>query len=69
MKGIPNFTAYEVNALRKRKTDYHDKCIDFIEQLEEMGEEQLAYLTDKQLKWAWGIKMEAMELLDSKEVR
>ena len=69
MDEFPNFTAYEINALRKRarKSEYHQKCLDFVDDFEEMSDVRIDKLTEKQKKWLWGIKLECMELLDQEE--
>lgn len=71
MAEVPNFTAYEINALRRRarKSDYHQNCLLFVEQFEEMTDKMINNLTQKQKRWLWGIKMECMELLDKEEYK
>ena len=55
----PEFTAYEINELRKlaKRSDYYKKCLKFILSLEDTEND----LSDKQMKWAWGIKNDVKE--------
>jgi type IV secretory pathway VirB4 component len=53
----PEFSAYEINELasraRKDKTEYYSKALKFVKDTLEKTTEQLS---EKQLKWLWGIK-------------
>jgi hypothetical protein len=56
----PEFTAYEINALRMKKdgpaanAKYYEKCFDFLMQYEEGL--QYERMSEKQQRWIWGIK-------------
>ncbi len=56
----PDFTAYEINELstRARKNDYYKKCRTFV--LDTIERPSIV-LTEKQLKWLWGIKADLRE--------
>jgi hypothetical protein len=51
----PDFDAYEINELSKRarKSVYYKQCKAFVLETLEKASIQL---TEKQLKWLWGIK-------------
>lgn len=56
---IPEFTAHEINKLSNmaRKSAYYAKCLKFIKDtvLNDICD---ISLSDKQIKWLWGIKMD-----------
>ena len=57
-KNIPEFVAYEMNELirRARTSAYYEKCLKFVRDsvLNDLFDPQ--DLTEKQVKWLWGIK-------------
>jgi hypothetical protein len=63
---LPEFTAYEINELRRRVTEgldenrksYYKKCLHIVE-LYEM--DNLISPSDKVKKWLWGIKRDLKE--------
>lgn len=59
---LPDFTAYEVNELNKRsrKSDYYLRAYKFVCDYLDTDEEKMN-LTEKQVKWLWGIKSDLKE--------
>jgi hypothetical protein len=60
MKDKPDFSAYEINELsaRARKNSYYQKCKQFVLDTLEKSDSEL---TEKQIKWLWGIKVDLKE--------
>lgn len=55
---LPEFTAYDINELsaRARRDSYYEKCLKFVKDTALNDAYDLALLTEKQVKWLWGIK-------------
>jgi len=65
-KEIPEFTAEELNILSglARKNGYYYKCKDFIlSVLNTEVEKGYDWLTEKQVRWLWGIKKELSDMV------
>lgn len=58
MKEIPEFTAYEMNELTKRARGnaYYSGCLLFILNTVLNDTFDTVALTEKQVRWLWGIK-------------
>ena len=65
----PEFTAYEINALKRQKSlpvprqSYYEKCYDFLMQFEKGEIGKFENLTERQQKWLWGIKSMVREMV------
>lgn len=55
---LPEFDAYEINELsrRARGDTYYTACLDFVKDTVLNDLFDIEALTDKQIKWLWGIK-------------
>ncbi len=60
---LPEFDAYEINELsqRARMSSYYAQCLKFVKDtlLNDLYDASL--LTEKQVKWLWGIKKDLKE--------
>ncbi len=63
---IPEFDAYEMNELirRARANYYYDKCLKFVKDTVLNDDLANQDLTDKQVKWLWGIKRDLKDALN-----